>query len=102
MSADEEAERTRQEYLERVRLKHDAYVQLFGTAGHPTPLGQVVLEDLDRFCRRGEESIHMDEQGRMDPYTTIYRDGKKAVADRIHAMIEWSDHDNSSSGSNGQ
>jgi len=61
-------------------------------------VGQLVLEDIDRFCTRGVESIHMDREGRMDPFTTIYRDGKKAVADRIHAMIDWSGNDNSSSG----
>lgn len=96
--SDDENEQARQEHLERLRLKHDAYIQLFGTPGNPNPVGQVVLDDLDAFCRRGHESIHMDAQGRMDPYTTIYRDGKKAVADRIHAMINWSDHVNSSSG----
>lgn len=82
-----------EEALARLRIKRDAYVKLFGLPGSRTPLGAIVLDDLDRFCRRGTESIHMDSAGRMDPYTTIYRDGKKAVADRIHLMIEWSEHD---------
>lgn len=89
----DENERARQEHLEKLRLKHEAYLTVFDN-----PVGQLVLEDIDRFCKRGAESIHMDAHGRMDPYTTIYRDGKKAVADRIHAMIEWSNHDNSNSG----
>lgn len=93
--SDDENEAARQAYLESRRLLHDAYVTVFNN-----PVGQRVLEDLDRFCKRGHESIHMDAHGRMDPYTTIYRDGKKAVADRIHLMIEWSDDVNSSSGSN--
>lgn len=86
----DENERARQAHLERIRLKHDAYLTVFDN-----PVGRLVLEDLDRFCKRGAESIHMDAQGRMDPFTTIYRDGKKAVADRIHAMIDWSDDGNS-------
>lgn len=98
MQTDDENEKARLEHLERVRLKHDAYLQLFGTPGNLNPVGQVVLDDLDQFCTRGRESIHMDREGRLDPFTTIYRDGKKAVADRIHAMIEWSDNGNSSSG----
>lgn len=57
-------------------------------------MGEVVLRDLDVFCTTFKESIHMDRTGRLDPYTTIYRDGKKAVALRIHQMIEWSEHGN--------
>lgn len=90
---DNENEKARQEHLEKLRLKHDAYLTVF-----KNPVGQLVLDDLDFFCTRGKESIHMDREGRMDPFTTIYRDGKKAVADRIHAMIDWSGNDNSSSG----
>lgn len=82
--------------LNLVRAKRDAYVKLFGLPGHRTPLGAIVLDDLDRFCKRGQESIHLDSTGRLDPYTTIYRDGKKSVADRIHLMIEWSENGNSS------
>ena len=62
---------------------------LFGPPGKPTPFGAVVLEDLDRFCTTYTESVHFDTQGRMDPYTTIYRDGKKAVALRIRQMLEF-------------
>lgn len=94
--SDEESERARQAHLEKLHLKHDAYFQTFNN-----PVGQLVLEDIDRFCKRGAESIHMDAQQRMDPFTTIYRDGKRSVADRIHAMIEWSGNDNSSDGTNG-
>src|ERR1700744_894416 len=90
------------EAQERLRLKHEAYRKLFGPPGERTPYGAIVLADLDRFCRRGDESIHMDASGRMDPYTTIYRDGKKVVADRIHAMIEWSQDGNSSGNPDGE
>lgn len=79
-----------------MRIKHDAYVKVFGPPGKPNPLAAIVLEDLDRFCARNRESIHMDSTGRMDPYTTIYRDGKRAVADRIHLMIAWSENVDSS------
>lgn len=81
--------------LARLRQKHEAYVALFGPPGEPTPLGAVVLEDLDRFCTTWSESVHFDNTGRMDPYTTIYRDGKKSVALRIRQMIDWSEHGNS-------
>lgn len=75
----------------KLRAKRDAYVALFGPPGSPTPLGEVVLADLDRFCKTYDESIHMDKDNRLDPFTTIYRDGKKAVALRIRAMISWSE-----------
>ncbi len=82
-----------------MRVKHEAYLKMFGPPGDRTPLGAVILEDLDLFCKRGNETLHFDSTGRLDPYTTIYRDGKKAVADRIHAMIEWRGYDDSSSSS---
>lgn len=90
---------SREQALERLRLKRAAYVALFGPPGEPTPHGAVVLEDLDRFCRSFDESVHFDSSGRLDPYTTIYRDGKKAVALRIRQMLEWSDINGDSSGS---
>jgi hypothetical protein len=79
------------EALERLRLKKDAYTKLFGTPDNLTPYGKVVLADLDAFCARNRETIHMDSNGRLDPYTTVYRDGKRAVADRIYLMITWSE-----------
>lgn len=95
MELDEENNQARESAIDRVRIKRDAYVKLFGPPGDPTPLGAVVLADLDEFCTTWRESIHMDSTGRMDPYTTIYRDGKKAVALRIRKMIEWSEDGNS-------
>jgi len=93
----EENERAQQEQLERLRVKRDAYLKLFGPPGSPTPYGKTVLDDLDIFCTTYTESVHFDAHRRMDPFTTIYRDGKKAVALRIRQMIEWSeDNDHSS------
>jgi hypothetical protein len=86
-------ESARERMLAQLRAKNAAYVKLFGPPGRPTPEGEVVLADLDGFCAFWRESIHMDAQGRMDPYTTIYRDGKRAVATRIRKMIEWSESD---------
>ena len=80
----------RQEAIDRLRQTSEAYVALFGPPGKPTPFGGVVLDDLDRFCTTFRESVHYDATKRMDPFTTIYRDGKKAVALRIRAMLEWS------------
>lgn len=96
MSVEAENEQARQEAQDRARTKAAAYVAIFGPPGKPTPLGKIVLDDLDYFCTTFRESIHMDSTGRMDPYTTIYRDGKKAVALRIREMINWSEHANSS------
>lgn len=87
----EEDEEAKRAVLERLRRRHEAYVKLFGPLGDPTPYGAEVLADLDVFCKTHDESIHMDSTGRMDPYTTIYRDGKKAVALRIRKMLEWND-----------
>lgn len=87
----DENEKAQAEAIERLRTTGAAYVAIFGPPGHPTPLGRIVLEDLDVFCATRRESIHMDSTGRMDPFTTIYRDGKKAVRERIREMIDWSE-----------
>ena len=84
-------EQARQEQLQKLRDRRDAYVKLFGSPGEPSPYGKVVLEDLERFCTLWQESIHMTQDGSIDPYATIYRDGKKAVALRIHQWIRWSE-----------
>lgn len=92
----DEQELERQRALARLAEKHEAYLSLFGPPGKPTPYGAVVLADLDAFCTTFRESVHFDAHQRMDPYTTIYRDGKKAVALRIRQMLEWSEHGSSS------
>lgn len=79
--------------MDRIRAKSDAYIKVFGPPGSPTDFAKTVLEDLQKFCRYGDETIHLDNSGRLDPYTTIYRDGKKAVIDRIYKMLDWSNFD---------
>jgi hypothetical protein len=79
-----------------LRLKRDAYVAVFGPPGEPNQPASVVLDDLDRFCTTWGESLKLDNTGRVDPYATIYRDGKKAVALRIRQWIEWSEDEHSS------
>ena len=60
MESQDENERARLDHLERTRLKHEAYATIFNN-----PVGKLVLDDIDRFCKRGDESIHMDREGRM-------------------------------------
>ena len=95
MEEQESNEQAREEHLAKLRLRRDAYVAVFGSPGHPTPYGKVILDDLDYFCATWRECIHMDASGRMDPYTTIYREGRKAVALRIREMINWSENGHS-------
>jgi hypothetical protein len=80
-------------HLKKLKERRNAYVAIFGDVGQPTPYGQIILDDLKEFCAVGRESIHMDSNGRMDPYTTIYRDGKKAVFERIIARLTWREPD---------
>lgn len=90
---DNEAER--QVHLQQFRDKAQAYAKIFGEPGKPTPYGKIVLDDLDSFCTMWRESIHMTSTGAMCPYTTVYRDGKKAVAQRIHQWLRWRETDGS-------
>jgi hypothetical protein len=83
----------REEALKRIRAKREAYRQLFGEPGKPSAAAAIVLADLETFCTSRKESLHLDLQGRVDPYATIYRDGKKAVMIRIRETLEWSEDD---------
>lgn len=87
-----EQEQAREAQLQVFRDKRDAYVKLFGPPGEPTPYGKIVLEDLEKFCTLWTESIHRTSDGSIDPYGTIYRDGKKAVALRILGWLRWSEN----------
>lgn len=81
-----------EEALKALRIKRDAYLQVFGPIEHPTPLGEIILKDLKGFTRHGDEALHMDNNGRLDESTTLYRLGKQTVYQRIETMIKWSEH----------
>lgn len=82
----------REEVLKAVRERHKAYLQLFGPLNDPTPLGEIVLDDLRRFAAYDREAFSVDKEGRSDDSITLYRLGKQTVFKRIVAMLEWNEH----------
>lgn len=87
-----EAEAAEAQAREAARLAqlHEAYLNVFGGPESRTPFGALILADLEVFTRFSQETISMDTLQRVDPYKTIYRDGKQAVVKRIHMRINWS------------
>ena len=98
MDSQKENEQAQAEAIARQRLKRDAYVALFGPPGKPTPLGEVVLRDLERFVRYGDTAVTRDKTGRYDGGATAYNNGMQDVVKRIHLMIKWSEGHGDSSG----
>ena len=88
----EENEQARSEALARMRKKQEAYRAVFGPADNRTPLGAVILEDLERFARYHDRSIYRDLQGRFDGGSTAYNMGMHDLVKRIHLMITRSEH----------
>jgi hypothetical protein len=87
----DQQEVARLEYIDRIRLKHDAYVSLFGPPGRLNPTAATVLKDLEGFVRYRESAITRDLQGRYDGGATAYNTGLQDVVKRIYEMIAWSE-----------
>ena len=89
----DENELAREESLKHLRDVRDAYLQVFGPPEHRTPLGAIILQDLERFCRYQDEILYVSKQsGVSDPHVTHYQLGKQTVINRIHTRINWSEH----------
>lgn len=83
---EEERQKARQEFL---KLRQ-AYLDVFGEIGKPTPLGQLILDDLERFTAHRSETLVVSETaGLVDIHATVYRAGKQAVMKRIYARLTW-------------
>lgn len=83
----------REQALADHRKLQQAYVALFGEIGKPTPYGQLVLEDLERFTAFRLESLWKTADGSVCPYATLYRDGKQSVMKRIYERLRWRETD---------
>lgn len=83
----EENEAAREAQLARLRQKQEAYAALFGTPGKLTPLGEVVLRDLEKYARFHDRAITRDLQGRYDGGATAYNMGLHDMIKRIHYMM---------------
>ena len=75
---------------DRRRKLQSAYISLFGEIGKPTPIGALVLDDLERFTGHRIESLAISPVSKtVDIHATIYRTGKQAVMKRIYERITW-------------
>ena len=87
--------------LERLRARHQAYLEVFGPPERPTTAGAIVLADMEKFARFGYTSVHRprvgDTPGPLDPYGTIYNLALKEFVQRIHLQLAWSEEDGDSS-----
>lgn len=80
----------RQRALEKFRRLRQAYIDVFGEIGKPTPLGQLILDDLESFTAHRSETLAVSEiAGLVDIHATVYRAGKQAVMKRIYARLTW-------------
>lgn len=82
-----ENEQARAEAIARLRQKQEAYQALFGIPGKLTPLGEIVLKDLETFARYHDRAITRDLQGRYDGGSTAYNMGLHDIVKRIHQMM---------------
>jgi hypothetical protein len=85
--------------IARMRNVRDAFLQTFGPPEQRTPLGKVILDELERFCGRNIPQNMLDSNGRVDALATWRKLGRWDVLETIHNAIEWreSDHVNPSS-----
>jgi hypothetical protein len=98
MTTEEENALGRERQLQRYRAMRDAFLQVFGSPGARTPLGGVIIAELERFTLWGKPVCVMDSTGQTDIYRTGINEGRREVMQAIHNLIEWkeSDHVNTS------
>lgn len=86
-----EEENRLQEERQRARYRkvRDAFLGTFGPPGARTPLGTIMLEELERFCNYRKLIREMDSTGQTDIYRTGIKEGRREAMQAIHDLIEW-------------
>ena len=82
-----ELERAR--WVNRQRTVQSAFLQTFGPASSRTPLGKVILDELERFTTWRKTIRVTDANGQTDIYATARAEGRREVMQAIHDIIEW-------------
>lgn len=98
LSVDEENRLEQERRLARYRKVRDAFLETFGSPAARTPLGVVMLQELESFTNYRKPIREMDSTGQTDIYRTGIKEGRREVMQAIHDLIEWreSDHVNAS------
>lgn len=62
----------------------DATLDEFGRLDHA---GQLILDDLTRYCSGEQTTMRFDNLGRMDPISSAMQEGRRQVLLRIRNLI---------------
>lgn len=92
-TVDEENQLQREQLLTRSRQARDAFLATFGPPGKRTPLGDIMLRYLDRFCKHGGLLVEQDAHGATDVPRTFRNMGRWEVMQAIHDIINWKESD---------
>jgi hypothetical protein len=82
-----EAERAKK--LAHMKHVGAAFRDVFGPPDKRTPLGGVILTELERFCGRNIPQNVLDNNGRVDELATWRKLGRWDVLETIRNAIEW-------------
>lgn len=89
LSTEEENRLNEERQKARYRKVRDAFLKTFGPPGARTPLGTVMLEELERFCNYRKLIRELDTTGQTDIYRTGIKEGRREAMQAIHDLIEW-------------
>lgn len=64
-----------------------------GGDGKLSPDGEIVMNDLMKFCRSLKSTAQLTASGSIDPYATHLAEGRREVLIRIQSMLGVSDMD---------
>ena len=74
--------------------RRKAYRACFmGEDGKLSQEGELIMNDLMRFCRSTKSTAHMSLNGTICPYATHLTEGRREVLIRIQSMLGVSDLD---------
>lgn len=88
-TVDQENEIAYAQQLSRARQLAAAFRDVFGLPGHRTPLGEIILSELERFCSWNSLISERDQNGRIDDLAHHQKYGRYQVIKAIHNLIEW-------------
>ena len=89
LSVDEQNELAKARQVQRYRAMRDAFLAVFGPPGKRTPMGAIILEELERFTNWRKVIREQDSTGQTDVYRTGIKEGRREVMQAIHEIIEW-------------
>jgi hypothetical protein len=100
-TVEEHNEIERRRRVSDMRRIRDAMLAVFGPPGKRTPMGAIILEELERFTNYRRPCPQQDTVGQTDVYRTGVQEGRRQVIETLHNAIDWKEPEHVDTSSTG-